>query len=52
MTRHQLTYIDMHPAPVKRDWLGEILGWFAAIGCILATSLVFACWGVMLAWRG
>jgi hypothetical protein len=43
MNRHQLTYIDMHPQPVtpKRDWLWAV-----------ATVVVFALIGVLLAWRG
>lgn len=42
--RYQLTYIDMHPAPVKREPGGF---WW-----VLACVVVFASWGVMLAWRG
>lgn len=40
MNRHQLTYIDMHPEPVKRDHLGELLGFLACLGV--------ACFGVFL----
>lgn len=44
MNRHNLTYIDLHPAPVKRerrDWPH-----------IVAAVVVFAAVGALLAWRG
>lgn len=40
MNRHSLHYIDMHPQPVKRDYLGELLGFLAA--------LAVACFGTFL----
>lgn len=44
MNKHSLTYIDMHPAPVKRE---PSTAWD-----VLACVAVFALIGVMLAWRG
>lgn len=44
MNKHQLTYIDLHPQPVRessREWLWAV-----------ATVAVFALIGVLLAWRG
>lgn len=43
MNRHSLTYIDMHPEPVKRDWVGEILGWLAAAAVAAAGTFVLIC---------
>lgn len=43
MNRHTLTYIDLHPAPVKRDWIGEILGWLAAAAVAVAGTFVLIC---------
>lgn len=46
MTRHQLTYIDMHPQPIEhvRPWVAYLV--------FGATLAVFALIGVLLAWRG
>ena len=43
MNKHQLTYIDMHPQAIKptREWPWAV-----------ATVVVFALIGVLLAWRG
>jgi len=43
MNKHQLTYIDMYPQAIKptREWPWAV-----------ATVVVFALIGVLLAWRG
>ena len=40
VNNHRLTYIDMYPEPVKRDYLGELLGFLACLSV--------ACFGVFL----
>lgn len=44
MNKHSLTYIDMHPEPVKP----EPSGFWHVLVCLA----IFALIGVMLAWRG
>lgn len=46
MNRHSLTYVDLHPEPVKPASRWPDIAW--AVVCLA----VFALIGVLLAWRG
>ena len=43
MNRHTLTYIDLHPEPVKRDYLGELLGFLACLSVACVGMFLLVC---------